>query len=134
MPSGRTTGRSIVDGVRHAALSPALGHRLGIGMIYQEADLVLQLSVAENVFLGHEVASGGLWLDRRAMREELTAIFALLNLNFSPDVRVRDLGPAQRQLVQIAKALSRRIRILVLDEPTAALTDDGDRLPLRPPG
>ena len=118
------SGIITVNGETFDGLTPAHGHALGIGVIYQESDLVLPMSVADNVYLGHEIAGGGVFLDRRAIRAAVEKLSGELHLHFSIETIVRDLGPAQRQLVQIAKALSRRINILVLDEPTAALTDD----------
>jgi ABC-type sugar transport system ATPase subunit len=117
-------GTITLGGETHKWLTPALGHALGIGVIYQESDLVLQQTVTENIFLGHEMASNGIVLKKSEMRAAVAELIASLNLRFSPDTIVRDLGPAQRQLVQIAKALSLKIRILILDEPTAALTDN----------
>ncbi|MCB1486617.1 MAG: sugar ABC transporter ATP-binding protein [Bauldia sp.] len=118
------SGSIEVDGREFDSLTPAIGQQLGIGAIYQETDLVMQLSVADNIFLGHERVTRGGLLDRAGMDAEVRRLMGLLNASFSPETIVRDLGPAQRQLVQIAKSLSRRIRFLILDEPTAALTEN----------
>jgi ABC-type sugar transport system ATPase subunit len=118
------SGLITINNERFDGLTPAHGHALGIGVIYQESDLVLPMSVVDNVYLGHEIAAGGVFLDRRTIRAAVEKLCGELHLHFSIDTIVRDLGPAQRQLVQIAKALSRRIKILILDEPTAALTDN----------
>jgi ABC-type sugar transport system ATPase subunit len=117
-----------VDGQVYDALDPAAGLALGIGIIYQELDLVPAMTVAENIFLGHEPGRAGV-IDRRALAERSRAILSNFDLPISPRALVRTLGPAERQLVQIAKALSHDNRVLVLDEPTATLTDhEAERL------
>src|SRR5688572_20560253 len=102
-------------GVRDAA-------KAGIDVIYQELSLVREMSVGENIFLGREPRRLGVirWeeLYRRA-----SELLADLHLNIDPNIPIRTLGIGQQQLVEIAKALSHNARILVLDEPTAALTD-----------
>ncbi|PRY19674.1 monosaccharide ABC transporter ATP-binding protein (CUT2 family) [Aliiruegeria haliotis] len=115
------SGEIVIDGTAYTALSATDGHALGIGMIYQESSLVPAMSVAENIFLGHEPSSGGM-VNRRDLEARAVELMQRFDLRFPPDLPVRKLGPAQQQLVQILKALSRDLRILVMDEPTAALT------------
>lgn len=117
-------GSVTMAGRAFASLDPVLSHELGITVIYQETDLVLPLTVTENVFLGHERAGRGGLLDRAGMRARVVELMERFNLRFPIDEPVRNLGPAQRQLVQIVKAVSRESRIIVLDEPTASLTDN----------
>lgn len=92
----------------------------GIVLIHQEFNLAPDLSVAQNVFLGHEL--GGFLLDGAGMNRRAEAALAQVGLRLDPRTRVRDLSVPQRQLVEIAKAVSRDARLLVMDEPTATLT------------
>jgi ABC-type sugar transport system ATPase subunit len=117
-------GTLAMDGNTYAEIDPVKSHALGITVIYQETDLVMPLTVAENIFLGHEKTGRGGRLDRSAMRAQVIELMERFNLRFPVDEPVRNLGPAQRQLVQIVKAISRDSRIIVLDEPTASLTDN----------
>lgn len=96
--------------------------RAGIAVIYQELALVPELSVAENIFLGNEPTRGAFidWLAVLGRARELLGRFAV---NIDPTARVGDLGVGQQQLVEIVKALSKQSQILILDEPTAALSE-----------
>jgi D-xylose transport system ATP-binding protein len=102
--------------------SIADAERAGIGVIYQELALVPDLSVAENIFLGNEPRHGPFidWLEVFQRSRELLGRFAV---NIDPMARVGDLGVGQQQLVEIVKALSKESKILILDEPTAALSE-----------
>lgn len=93
----------------------------GIAIIFQELSLVKELSVGENIFLGREPSHFGI-IDRHRLDREAKKLLSELRLNIDPDEKVESLGIGQQQLVEIAKALSQDARILVLDEPTAALT------------
>src|SRR5262245_49411383 len=121
-------GRVAVTGRPVAAGDPAAAKRTGVAVIYQEFSLVPALTAAENVFLGREPGRFG-WLNRRAERAGAAEWFRTLGVAIDPDTPVRSFSTAQQQVVEIAKALAADARILVLDEPTAALTPpEVDRL------
>ncbi len=114
---------SIRIGGRAASFAhPVAARRAGISIVHQELSLLAERSVADNIFLGDEPVRGGR-LDRKAMRERAQAILARLQSTISPDARAGDLSIAEQQMVEIAKALATNPRILVMDEPTAALDE-----------
>lgn len=96
--------------------------KAGISIIYQEFNLIPKLSVAENVFLGRQNVKMG-FIDWKSMKEEASNILKDFGVNISPDTPVEQLGVALQQMVEITKALSTKADILIMDEPTAALTD-----------
>jgi ribose transport system ATP-binding protein len=117
----RDSGEIEVDGRTAAIGSPRDAQALGIATIYQELSLVPHLSVAENILLGHEPSRGG-WIDRARLRADAMRSLAEAGLAIDPDRTVGELGVAEQQMVELAKALFRRARVLVMDEPTSALT------------
>ena len=100
---------------------PRAAEARGIVMIHQEFALAEDLTVAQNIFLGHEKTRGW-WLDDAAMRAETERVLQQVGLTASPDTLVKHLIVAEKQLVEIAKALQRKARLLIMDEPTATLT------------
>ena len=103
---------------------PGHAQRLGIGMIHQELNLMDNLTVAQNVYFGRESrVLGGLLISDQKQREKTQSLFNRLHINIDPDVRVETLSVGKQQMVEIAKTVSNRLKVLVLDEPTAALTD-----------
>ena len=109
-------GREIVLG------GTADARAAGIAVIYQEPTLFPDLSVAENVFIGRQPLRSGRRIDYRAMETEVNRIFERLGVQMDPDRIARGLSIAEQQLVEIAKALSSEAKVLVMDEPTAALS------------
>lgn len=102
--------------------SVAQAEALGIAFIHQELNLCENLTVAENVFLGREPRRGGGWLDRRTMRTRTVALLARVGLNTDPDAVVESLSIGQRQMIEIARALAREAKLVIMDEPTSSLT------------
>ena len=118
----RDAGEILIDERPVSLGSPRDAQAVGISTIYQEFNLVPQLSAAENIYLGREPMLRGGIIDRRALVHRARALLQSLGTSVDPDVPVRTLGVAEQQMVEIAKALSLRARILVMDEPTSALT------------
>jgi ABC-type sugar transport system ATPase subunit len=102
--------------------SPAESQAAGIAVIHQELATLPTLSVAENVCIGR-MPTKGWWVDRRTMYERTRAVLGTVGLDVDPRTLLRDLSLSQQQLVEIAKALSAGARLLVMDEPTASLTE-----------
>jgi rhamnose transport system ATP-binding protein len=122
-------GSLVIDGRPVVLAGPAEARDAGIAVIYQEPTLFPDLSVAENVFIGRQPLRRGRRIDARAMDAEVSAIFERLGVRIDPDRIARGLSIAEQQLVEIAKALSREAKVLIMDEPTAALSPvDVERL------
>ena len=117
-----TAGRVVIDGKPVSFDSTAAAIAAGVAVIYQELHLVPEMTVAENLLLGRYPRSGA-FLDRRSMRAEAGRLLALVGEDISPDTKLGRLPLAQRQMVEIAKALGRGARIVAFDEPTSSLSE-----------
>src|SRR5881628_2706639 len=121
-PHPQYGGEIVLDGTERQFDGVRDSENAGIAVIYQELSLVKELSVAENIFLGREPRRFGV-INWSELYSRAQTLLSELHLAIDPHAPVRNLGIGQQQLVEIAKALSQDARILVLDEPTAALTD-----------
>lgn len=116
-----TEGTIIINGKQYDKMTPILSRNNGIGVIYQEFNLVGDLSVAENIFLGRAIRNG-IVIDHSAMSDESKKILGMLNMDINPNTLVKYLSVAYQQMVEIAKAVSQNARLLIMDEPSAPLT------------
>jgi len=122
-PHGSYDGEILLDGKECRFRDIRESEQLGIVIIHQELALIPYLSIAENIFLGNEQAHNGIinWDDTVTLSKEL---LKKVGLNENPYTQISNLGVGKQQLVEIAKALSKNVKLLILDEPTAALNDE----------
>jgi len=117
-----TLGKIILDGEQVSFDSPADAQAHGIGMIFQELNLFANMTVAENIFATREITRGVLGIDHKAQVEKANGFLKRLDAGIDAETMVEDLPIGQQQLVEIAKAMSLDARILIMDEPTSALS------------
>ena len=117
----KDTGKITVFGEAVEDCTPKKAQELGIAIIHQELNMCQHLSVAENIYLGRELMKGRT-LDTRAMNQGAKEVLTRLNIDIDPETIVGDLPLSKQQMVEIAKSLSTNARILIMDEPTSALT------------
>ena len=118
----RDAGSLKIDGQEVPAMTTRHASELGIAIIHQELNMCQHLTVTQNIFLGRELTKGGT-LDEKRMKAETQKILDELHLDLDPDALCGSLTVSKQQMVEIAKALSTNARILIMDEPTSALTD-----------
>ena len=122
-PHGTYSGQIVFEGEEMAFKDIKSSESVGIVIIHQELALIPELSVEDNIFLGNEIVAKGL-IDRRTLRRRSLDLLARVGLDVDPGIQIKTLGVGQQQLVEIAKALAKNVKILILDEPTSALNED----------
>lgn len=118
----KDAGRITYFGKEVEYKNPAQSEEAGIAIVHQELNMMNDLTVAQNLFIGHE-SMKGLLIDDKAMVEKTKELFRLLNIDIDPSEKIGRLTVGRQQMVEIAKAISSNAKVIVFDEPTAALTD-----------
>lgn len=118
-----TSGTIVIDDTEYTHLTPHQAVDLGISFIHQELNLVNDLKVFENLFINRELTKGKLFLDKKEMIKRSYEVFQRMNINIDPTVYVRELDTLEKQLVEIARAILYESKLIIMDEPTTALTD-----------
>jgi len=121
-PYGTYEGDILIDGIVQKYSGIADSERAGIAIIYQELALVPEMTVYDNIFLGHEITKG-ISIDENETIQKANEVLRKVGLKVNPSTKIKDLGVGSQQLIEIAKALSKNVKILILDEPTAALNE-----------
>lgn len=116
------TGSILYEGKEFTNMNPILSQKLGIGVIYQEFNLVPDLSVAENIFLGNKLTEGA-FINRKLMNQKASEILGSFGIHIDVTQTVKSLTVAYQQLVEIAKTISSDVKVLIMDEPSAPLTN-----------
>lgn len=126
-PFGTYEGDIVIDGQVCEFKNIKESEGKGVAIIHQELALIPQLSIAENVFLGNEQTSGGPFISWDKTRSKTMEMMKKVGLKENIETRIMDIGMGKQQLVEIIKALAKDVKILILDEPTAALNDDDSK-------
>ena len=121
----KDTGQIFIDGREVQIRNTHDSKKLGIGIIYQEFSLVPELSVAENIFL-NQLGVTGFWMKWGKVKKKAEELIDSIGFSIDPSLKAGDLSIAQQQIVEIAKALSENVRVLILDEPSAVSGTAGD--------
>ncbi len=120
-------GEILADGKRVRIASPQDAQKMGVGMVYQELNMLPDLSVAENIFISHLTQSKTGFIDWKKLHQEARELLHMMEIDIDTHVPLGELKVAHQQLVAIVRALSRNCKVVILDEPTSALTDhDGE--------
>ena len=118
----RDAGEILIEGKSVEITSPLASRQMGISIIYQELSVLNNMDVAENIFVGREKKKNG-FVDKKRQHEEARALLERVGLNIDTHTMTRRLSTAQKQMVEVAKALSYNSRLIIMDEPTSSLTD-----------
>ena len=118
-----TSGTIVIDGTSYTHLTPHQAVELGISFIHQELNLVNDLKVFENLFINRELTKGKIYLDKKEMIKKSHEVFKRMNIDIDPTLFVRELDTLEKQLVEIARAILFESKLIIMDEPTTALTD-----------